>query len=825
MGSESGRGRFRRTLSGLARSPGFTAITVLTLGIGIGANTAIFSVVYGVLLRSLPYPNPDRLVGLWHTAPGINIPQFEQSDGSYLFYASENRTLDGMGIFGNRSVNLTAGEEPERVDAALVTSTLFPTLGAVPELGRSLVEADNEPGAEPVVILSHGLWVRKFGSDPGIMDRTVLIDAEAHRVIGIMPEDFSLPMSDSELWTALEIDPAEATTGSYRWDAIGRLKPGETPETARRDLDRLRRRLPEAYPGDFLTEQMMETAQMEAIVHPLIEDVLGDENLERSLWVLLGTVLFVLLIACANVASLFLVRAQSRHREIALRMALGAGARRLARFFLSESLTLALAGGLLGLLLAFAATRILVLLGPESIPRLDAIGIDGPVLAFSLVISMLVGLLLGSFLTLSYVRSDMALALKEGGRGGSAGRERQRARKLLVLSQLAMAFVLVAGAGLMARSFQKVRQVDPGFDGEGALTFRVSLPGAEYDSRSAVAGFYGQLIERLEGLPGVVGAGAGSKIPLEMSGRNISIVSIEDRPVDPGDLPPVANTQLVTAGFLEALDLPLLEGRTFDRTDHYSDTRAVVVNRPFAERFWPGESALGKRVHPSLAEGETAWFHIVGVVGGARDEALTKEPEPIIYYPVTGLEGLEDVYWPMEMSLLLRTEARPATLASLVRAQVRELDPHLPITDVRTMGEVVSESTTQLGFAMLLVVVAAAIALVLAAIGVYGVMSYDVTRRTREIGVRLALGAQSAAVSGMVVRQGATIAGIGLAVGLASALTLTRLLRALLFGVSPTDPATLGLVLLTLFGVALLASYLPARRAASVDPLVALRTE
>ncbi len=821
----SGRGGFRQALTRLARSPGFTSITVLTLGLGIGANTAIFSAVNGILLQSLPYPDPDRLVGLWHTAPGIDIPLFEQSDGTYLFYRSENRTLEGMGIFGNTSVNLTGGEEPERVDAAFVTSTLFSTLGIVPEHGRSLIETDNEPGAEAVVILGHGLWSRRFGSDPGILDHTVLIDGEAHRVIGIMPAHFSLPVSDSELWTALEIDPAEATTGSFRWFSVGRLKPGESVESAQRDLDRLRGRLPEAYPGDFLTAKMMETAQMEAIVHPIIEDVIGDENLERSLWILLGTVFFVLLIACANVASLFLVRAQSRHREVALRVALGAGRKRLARFFLSESLILSLAGGALGLLLAFAATRTLVLLGPDSIPRLEAISIDGTVLAFTLAISVLAGLLFGSFPLLRYARANIVMALKEGGRGGGTGRERDRARKLLVLSQLAMAFVLVTGAGLMTRSFQKVREVDPGFEAEGMLTFWVSLPNAEYDSRASIGGFYGQLIERLEGLPGVTQVGAGTKIPLRQGGHNMNIVSIADHPVDPGDLPPVSNTQSVTTGFLETLGVPLLEGRTFDRRDHFSNTRAVVVNRPFAERHWPGESALGKRVHPSLADGEPAWFHVVGVVEGVRDYTLPEEPEPIIYYPVTGLEELEDAFWPLTMSLVLRTDAQPATLAPLVRAQVRGLDPNLPITDVLTMEEVVSESTSQLGFAMLLLAVAAGIALLLAAIGIYGVMSYDVTRRTREIGVRMALGAQSAAVSGMVVKQSAAIAGIGLAVGLAGAFGLTRLMRALLFGVSPMDPVTLSLVLLTLFGVALLASYLPARRAASVDPLVALRAD
>ena len=823
--TDGGRGVLAQTVARLARSPGFAAVAVLTLGIGIGANTAIFSVVNGVLLRSLPYPDPERLVGLWHTAPGIDIPQFEQSDGSYLFYRAENQTLAQMGIFGSTSVNLTGTEEPERVTAAYVTASLLSTLGVVPERGRSFIESDNEPGAEAVAILAHGLWMRRFGGDPGILERTVLVDGEARRVVGVMPSGFALPMSESELWVPLEIDPAEATTGSYRWLGVGRLKAGQSVATVQQDLDRLRRRLPEAYPGDFLTEQMMETAQMEVIVHPLIEDVIGDEDLERSLWILLGTVFFVLLIACANVANLFLVRAEGLHREVAVRIALGAGRDRIARFFLSESIALGLAGGILGLLIALAATRALVALGPESIPRLDAIGIDGTVLGFTLAVSVLAGALFGLFPILRYGRADVVTALKEGGRGAGAGRERHRARKLLVLSQLALAFVLVAGAGLMAKSFQRVRDLDPGFDKDGVLTFRTSLPEADYDSRAAIAGFYGQLIERLDALPGVSRVGAGSKIPLRSSGRNMNIVSIEEHPVDPGDLPPVVNSQYVTAGFLETLGVPLLEGRTFDPTDHASNTRAVIANRQFAERFWPGESAIGKRVHPSLADGEFEWFRIVGVVDGVRDNTLPEEPEPILYYSVTGIEQLEDQFWPLTMSLLLRTEVEPRTVAPLVADEVRSLDPNLPVADVLTMQEVVEESTSQLGFAMLLLVLAAAVALILASVGIYGVMSYDVTQRTREIGVRMALGAPATAVSSMVVMQGARIAGVGLVVGLAGAFGLTRLLRALLFGVNPMDPVTLALVLIALFGVALLASYLPARRAASVDPLIALRAE
>ena len=823
--TDGSRGILTQTLARLARNPGFAAVTVLTLGIGIGANTAIFSVVNGVLLRSLPYPDPDELVGLWHTAPGIDIPQFEQSDGSYLFYREENRTLEQMGIFGSASVNLTGTEEPERVTAAFVTASLFSTLGVVPELGRSFVEADNAPGAEALALLGHGLWMRRFGGDPDVLDRTVLVDGEARRVVGIMPSGFTLPMSDSELWVPLEIDPAEATTGSYRWLGVGRLKAGQSAETAQRDLDRLRRRLPEAYPGDFLTEQMMETAQMEAIVHPLLEDVIGDEDLERSLWILLGTVFFVLLIACANVANLFLVRAEGLQRDVAVRIALGAGRGRLARFFLSESISLGLAGGLLGLLIAFAATRALVALGPESIPRLDAIGIDGSVLGFTLAISLFAGTLFGLFPILRYSRADVVMALKEGGRGGSAGRERHRARKLLVLSQLALAFVLVAGAGLLAKSFRQVRNVDPGFEASDLITFRISLPGADYDTRPAVASFYGELIERLEGLPGVVGVGAGSKIPLRTEGQNMNIVSIEDRPVAPGDLPPVVNSQYVTTGYLETLGIPLLEGRTFDLADHASNTRAVIVNRPFVERFWPGESAIGKRVHPSLAEGEFEWFRVVGIVDGVRDATLPEEPDPILYYAVTGIEGLEDQFWPQTMSLLVRTDVDPALVAPRIADEVRSLDANLPVADVLTMDEVVADSTSQLGFAMLLLVLAAVVALALASVGIYGVMSYDVTQRRQEIGVRMALGAQARAVSGMVVQQGARIAAIGLLAGLLGAFGLTRLMRALLFGVSPMDPVTLVLVLITLFAVAVVASYLPARRAASVDPLVALRAE
>ncbi len=815
----------RRTARSLARSPLFTVITVLTLAVAIGANSAIFSVVSGVLLGPLPYPESDRLVVVGHTAPIAGFPVIPQATGTYVLYRDESTTLEGLTMFWDGTVNLTGTGEPEQLSAAGVTRTLFDVLRTPPALGRGFTEEEMLPDGESVAILSHGLWQRKYGGDQGILGRGVTIDGENRRVIGVMPAGFDLPYnSDVEIWLPMVIDPEELTTGNYSYAGIGRLKEGVTVEAVYEDIHRLTLQLPERYPGDLITHEMMEQSGWDARVVTLISDVTDDVN--RALWILLGTVGVVLLIACANVANLFLVRAEGRHKEIAIRSALGAERGTLARDFLRESTVLALAGGTLGLLLAFGGIKLLVALGPESIPRLDAIRIDGLVLLFTLGVSVAAGILFGLAPLLRHTRPDIAGALKEGFRGTTSGRRRVRARTILVFGQVALAFLLMVGSGLLVKSFWHLKNVDPGFEAENALTLRVSLPDTPYDDQEKSVAFYRQLIDRVSEIPGVERASAVSKLPLRPQGESHSGVLIEDRPVEPGSMPHVALSIVVGHDYFETMSIRLLEGRLIERSDITASTGAVVVNRAFARHYWPGESAIGKRVWRGIAqdmeENENfAWLPVVGVVDDVRSLGLDMEIRPIIYY---AMSGPGDNYQ-TSMSLIARTTAAPTSLAPAIRDAVWSLDPNVPITGIETMERVLRDATSRAGFTMLMLGIAAGVALLLGAVGLYGVISYGVTQRRQEIGVRMALGAPAGRVRGMVVKQGATVAGIGLGVGFAAALGLTRLMEALLFEVSPTDPPTFGVVLALLFVVSIFASWIPARRAAAVDPAIALRAE
>jgi predicted permease len=569
---------------------------------------------------------------------------------------------------------------------------------------------------------------------------------------------------------------------------------------------------------------MMEQSGWDARVVTLISDVTDDVN--RALWIMLGTVGVVLLIACANVANLFLVRAEGRHKEIAIRSALGAERGTLAKDFLRESTVLALAGGVLGLLLAFGGIKLLVALGPASIPRLDAVRIDGRVLLFTLGVSVAAGILFGLAPLLRHTRPDIAGALKEGFRGTTSGRRGVRARTILVFGQVALAFLLMVGSGLLVKSFWHLKNVDPGFEAENVLTLRVSLPDTPYDDQEKSVAFYEQLLDRVREIPGVERAGAVSKLPLRPEGESHSGVVIEDRPVEPGSMPHVALSIVVGHDYFETMSIRLLEGRLIERSDITASTGAVVVNRAFARHYWPGESAIGKQVWRGIAqemeENENfAWLPVVGIVDDVRSLGLDMEIRPIIYY---AMSGPGDNYR-TSMSLIARTTAAPTSLAPAIRDAVWSLDPNVPITGIETMERVLRDATSRAGFTMLMLGIAAGVALLLGAVGLYGVISYGVTQRRQEIGVRMALGAPAGRVRGMIVKQGATVAGIGLGVGFAAALGLTRLMEALLFEVSPTDPPTFGVVLALLFVVSILASWIPARRAAAVDPALALRAE
>ncbi|MFQ5790946.1 MAG: ABC transporter permease, partial [Acidobacteriota bacterium] len=771
----------------LRRSPGFAAVAVLTLALGIGANTAIFSVVHGVLLKPLPFPDAGELYGLWHTAPGIGIAQVEQSNTTYTVYHELSQSFEGIGLSdGDFSMNLTEVGEPVRVDVASVTASLFDVLRVPPLLGRSFGEEEDDPGAPQVALLSYELWRGRFGGDPNILGRTLRLNGTPWEVIGVMPAGFTFPGEDTEIWIPHVIEPADLGKANFSYDAIGRLKPGITVEGANKELGQLLKRMPELYPGE-ITAGLLENAQLTPYISPLLEDVVGD--LSQVLWILLGTVSVVLLIACANVANLFLVRAEGRQRELALRTALGASRGDVLQYFLAESVTLGLLGGVVGLGLAYAGLRGLIALSPGDIPRLGEVGLHPEVLLFTAGVSLLCGLLFGIIPVVRYRRGNLVSAINEGSLRASAGRETHRARSVLVVAQVSLALVLLIGSGLMARSFWELRNVDPGFQKDGILTLRLSLPRAEYPEPEDAARFYQRLMEALSGLPGVESVGAISNLPMTDGQSNNGVV-LEDFPLQPDEIPPVIRTNYAAPGYFETLGIPLHEGRTFERRDHEQQTGAVVVSARFAMQFWPEGSAVGKRVTPGLPSEDAVWYTIVGVVGDVRDDGLEQDPPTMIYFPVIGLGGEYGDWTVRTMSVAIRGGSDPASLAAAAREKIWALDSRLPLISIRSGDAIVSASMARTSYTMILLGIAAGVALLLGAIGVYGVISYMVIQRTREIGVRMALGAERSAVSLMVVRQGMSFALIGVTLGVLGALAATRLMTALLFGVSSSDPLT-----------------------------------
>ena len=814
----------RSTARGFRRSPGFFALAILTLGLGIGANSAIFTVVNAVMIRPLPYAEPERLVSVMHTAPGVGFDKLEHSEATWLLYRKHNKVLEDLGIFWDGTVALTGGPRPERVGAAGMSPSVFGILRVPPALGRALIEEDGGPKGEKVLVLSHGLWQRLFGGDPKAIGRTLRVDGITRQVVGVMPEGFHFPAADTELWVPLVVDPANAAAGNFNYPGIARLRPGVSIEQAHRDLSALIWRIPEEFPDSEINRGMLESAKFAMVVRPYRDELVGD--LARTLWLLLGSVGIILLIAGANVANLYLVRAEGRQREVAVRTAIGATRGEIARVFLVESVGLALIGGLLGLALATGGVRLLLALQPEGIPRLEEIGIDGVVVAFTLLLSLLLGLFIGSFATLRYGSPDLVPALKEGGRGGTVGKARHRARQGLVVAQVALALLLLVGAGLMLKSFWGLARVDPGVMPEGVLTVRLDLPEPEYPDVHVTARFVGQLLEKVRAIPGVEKAGTINVLPLSGFGDN-STHSIEDHPLPPDVVPPVLGTRFISPGYFESMGIPLLEGKGFDRIDPQKRSDEVLVSKSVADRFWPGRSPLGRRVTPGLAS-DGRWATIVGVVGDVREEGLHKPAAESVYYPLVRLDldtESQEEWVPRNFALVVKGKGDPMSLAKPVQRAIWSLDPNLALAQVRSMEQVVERSMARTSFTLLLLAIGAAVALLLGAVGIYGVISYVVSQRTQEIGVRMALGAKPADVSGMVLKEGLALALLGIGLGLAGALAVTRFMQALLFEVSTTDPATFAAVPLLLAAVALLASWLPARRAAGVDPLEAIRYE
>jgi putative ABC transport system permease protein len=796
----------------LGKRPGFTIVAVVTLALGIGANTAIFSVVNAVLLNPMPYRAPDRLVQFWETNPLKGWTQETVAPANLFDWQKQSNSFDEIGAYmgsdrsgrGVAGLQLTGDGEPERVKALFVSGNIFSVLGVDAMIGRALREEETWQGKHMVVVLSYGLWQRRFGGDPGLIGQTISLSGRNREVVGVMPPDFYFPSKEIEMWVPMgwNFEQIAKLRRPHFLRAVGRLKAGVTTEQAHAELTGIAGRLEEQYPDT--------NTQMGVGVGPLKEWIVGDTRL--PLMIFLVAVAFVLLIGCANVANLLLARAATRTREVAIRTALGARRGRIVRQLLTESFLLALGGGGLGVLLALLCKDLLVAFSPGNIPRLDEARLDARVLGFSIGITLLTTLLFGLVPALQASKPDLVTTLKEGGRKGGA--QSGRVRNGLVVAEVALALVLVIGAGLMIRSFLRLQRVDPGFNPNNLLMVSVALPGAKYPEDSQAVTFFDQAEERIRALPGVVEVGATNVAALKGMGYT-NDMTIEGRP--PEDYVREIRHKTTTPNYFRTMGIQLLGGRFFDQSDT-STSQTIIVNEAFARRCFPGEDAVGKRVKFAKPSEQGPWEIIVGVVSSEKQDSLAAEPKPEAYR--SHLQETQS-----GMTIVVRTAGDPRSLMGAVREQIRELDRDLPPYNTTTMGDLLYESLVRERFTTLLLIVFAGLAMTLASVGIYGVMSYAVTQRTHEIGIHLALGAQPRDIFRQVVGQAMRLAGIGVGLGLGAALALTRLMASLLYGVSTTDPLTFASIAVLLLGVSLLASYLPARRATRVEAMIALRYE
>jgi predicted permease len=816
--------RLGRILRRLTRAPLFTFVSVLTLGLGIGANTAIFSVIQGVLLKPLPFDHPDELVGVWHTAPGLGVPLLNQAPAFYLTYREEGRTFEDTGLWDTYTVSVTGIGEPERVDVLAVTDRMLPLLRIQPVLGRRFTADDDSPKTPERAMLAYSYWVRKFGSDPSVIGRQITADGTPREVIGVLPASFKFLNANPQLVLPFRINRAEVFVGNFSYQGVARLKPGVTIAQANADIARMIPLVAQRFPlPPGFTKQMFEEVRLGPNLRPLAKDVIGDVG--RVLWILLGTVGIVLLIACANVANLFLVRAEGRQQELAIHAALGAGSRRIAWELLSESLVLGIIGGVVGLLLAYAGVRGLVAMAPEGLPRVQDIGFDPVVLLFTLAISLVSGALFAIIPVIKFATPRLASALNQGGRLGTASRQRHRARNALVVAEIALAVVLLVASGLMIRTFQAMRRVSPGFTNPSqVLTFRVSIPESLIKDPEQTARTHEAIQRRLEQIPGITSVGLTSSVAMDGSGEHDPIF-IEDFPGPGGRIPPLRKYKMIEGSYFTTMGNSIVAGRPLTWSDSYNQLPVVVVSENFARQYWKEPAAaLNRRIRNSP---DNPWRTIVGVVGDERDEGLAKPAPEIVYWPI-----LMKQFWTnpvnvqRSLTYVLRTErVKSPTLLKEIQQAVWSINGSLPVANVRTLSDVMSASMAQTSFALVMLAIAAAVALMLGVVGIYGVIAYVASQRTKEIGIRIALGAVSRDVTGLFLRQGLLLAGVGIVIGMAAAGAATRVMTALLYGVGALDPVTYVAVALGLGLTAMLASYLPAARAARVDPAEALRRE
>lgn len=803
----------------LRRERGFSFATVATLTLGLGATTTVFTVVNAVLLRPLPYPEPDRLVSLSHTLVVGGTLRVDQSDASLLFYRRHNSAFTYLGGYQASAAGLApiGGIEAERVAAGRVTADLFPALRVTPLRGRLFTDADDRPNAPPVAIISERLWVRKYGRDVGVVNSRLEIDGVLHEIVGVLPNAVRVPAPDTALWVPLRLDPSKTDSASFDYQGVARLRDGVTIQAAEADLQALLPRLPDEFPGR-MTRESIALTHTQPSVRPLAAVVVGDVN--GLLWVVFGVTGIVMAIACANVANLFLVRAENRRDALALLRAIGASTGAVLLEFLCEGLLVSVSGAALGIAAAVAAVRWLRTVETVvDIPRLAEVSVDGTVVGTALGIAVIAALVVSAVPALRW--SDTTMSSSASGRSTTAGRDRHRVRHALVVSQVGLALVLLVGAGLMARSVLRLRSVSPGFDSTGAFTFRMALPPVRYPSADESVRFFMRAADSISAIPGVQAAGAVSKVPLDEAGRTDTAVFVEDRPMAPGGLPGLHPIVYAAPNYFDAAGLRFIEGRTFTRPDPPRIALEAVVSRAFAERYWKGDSPLGKRVR-ILVRGP--WYTVVGVVSDIRDRGLDRPVDQLIYCPL--LPAREDRRWaPRDMAFVVRASANPVAVAQAVRSVVRSLDPSLPVYHLTSLSDVVAHASVRRSLTLVLIGCASGVALLLGAIGLYSVLSYVVSLRTREMGIRLALGAQPPELRRTVSRQGLGVAALGIAVGLVGAAAFSRLLASLLFEVSPTDPMVFAASAIFLFVVSAAASWIPARRAAAVDPVTALRAD
>ncbi len=788
----------------LLKHPGFTLIAILTLAIGIGANTAIFSVVNSVLLRPLPFKEPEKIVKIWETFHPKG--QGTVSVANLKDWREQNDVFEHIAAYTFGNYSLQGREHPERIPGVTVTPDFFDVMGVQPALGRLFQEGETQAGSTRLVVISTRLWQRNFGSDPGIIGKEITLGGENFTVIGVMPSSFRFPSQLTDLWVPLVFTPEEqANRGSHSYFAIARLKPGVTFAQAQEQMVTIAGRLEQQYPDN--------QSGRSVLLVDLQEEVVG--YMRQSLLMLLGAVGFVLLIACTNVANLLLARATGRRKEIAIRTALGAGRGRLIRQLLTESVLLSVTGGALGLLLGRWGTDGLVALATGYLPRSQEVSLDSRVIIFTLTISVLTGILAGLAPAVQVSKTNLQESLKEGGRSGDSP-HRNIVRSLLVVGQTASALVLLVGAGLLIKSFLQLQRVDSGLRPENTLTMRLTLPSSKYNTQQAVSGFYDQLLPRVSGLPGVVSAGVITLLPVQQYGTNGSINIEGQGPYPPGQAP-LAEFRVTSPDYFTTFRIPLVAGRFYTAQDQANTEPVLVINQALARQFMEGEDPIGKRIRVS----GTSWT-VIGMVGDVKQSGLTGAARPELYLPYA--QGLS-ADWMRDMTLVVRATSDPTLLTNAIRSEVLGVDPAQPVYNVKTMEQVIADSFSYQRLNTMLLSIFAGVALLLAVIGIYSVMSYTVTQNTREIGLRMALGAQQMDVLKLIVGQGLMLTLIGVGVGLAASFALTHLMASLLFGVTATDPLTFAAVSLLLIVVAVLACFIPARRATRVDPMVALRYE